>query len=133
MALRERRLLTGCLAGLAALGANSLSAGTLHACRAGGITSYQSTPCATGARELRRIEFMPDTLRPPPSHAKEATAARRVPATARATTRRTVARDAPDACDRARAARERMLGRNQQGGTFDQRQAAHEAVADACY
>lgn len=107
-------------------------AGTLHACRQAGVTSYQATPCAMGAREVRRIAYEPEQAAAPARpHRIAAT-------TSRSSTTRSVRmprgeRVTPDACAQARTARERLLGANQQGGSYAQRTAAHEAVADACY
>lgn len=108
------------------------AAATLHACRTGDSVSYQSAPCAYGAREIRRIEYVPAPAAMP-RLARDARPAARKAAPREPRRRASDMRGHADACEGARAARERLLGRNQQGGTFGQRQAAHEAVADACY
>lgn len=133
MTLRAVVVSRCCAAGLALLAADAAVAGTLHACAAGGVTSYQAAPCGAGSREIRRIAFEPDPAPPATARSGPRISPGRASAASRAPTGRRAVREVVDPCEQARAARERVLGRNQQGGTYAQRQRAHEAVADACY
>ena len=105
---------------------------TLYRCvQKGKPTSYQNPPCPASATTASAHEYVPErevpSYRPAPA---PATRHRQQPSGAQL--HNLPRASSPSACEAARQRRERVLGKNNQGGNVDVRRVLNDDVAKAC-
>ncbi|MGH8075962.1 MAG: DUF4124 domain-containing protein, partial [Lysobacter sp.] len=109
---------------------------TIYKCAVKGKISYQSEPCPANAKieAIREYRYVPSSYRPPaPVQAQTQTRSQSVNTTHARTEFHTVhAEVSHDECARAKARRDVVLGRNNQGGNYDVRVRLNEEVHRAC-
>ena len=124
--MRYSTLVTGTL--LFAISTSALGQVIFKCVTKGKPTSFQNEPCSGNATLVRAVPYTPDVVGPyrPNVHARPyANAAEGLVATL------PVART-PDQCELARTNRERVLGKNNQGGNYKVRVQLNDAVHRAC-
>ncbi|MDQ3289107.1 MAG: hypothetical protein M3Q42_12805 [Pseudomonadota bacterium] len=105
---------------------------TLYGCvEPGKPTSYQNEPCPPTSKTKSAVDYVPERYVPaPPPSAAPPSRHRRIGSGGKL---HAISRAAhPSDCEAARQRRERVLGRNNQGGNVDVRRQLNDAVARAC-
>lgn len=115
---------------LLAFAPGTAGAQTVYKCVVKGKpTSFQNEPCPAGQKTAKAVSYTPETVAPYRPDVQARPYARRsdnqqmalMPISTK-----------PSACEMARSHRDRVLGKNNQGGNYDVRVSLNDAVQRAC-